>query len=402
MAPFSTRVPAHLTPNRLTQAVAALRGEGRAVIDLTLSNPTIAGFDYPPDLLEPLAGHRALTYDPHPFGLAEARRAVARDFQRQGQTVSPDRIIVTAGTSDAYSWLFKLLAGAGDDVLVPRPGYPLFDHLARLDLLIARPYDLEYHGVWSIDFASVARAVGPRTRALVVVSPNNPTGSVLSSSDLEQLAALCAARGIPIIADEVFIDFELEPHRRAARVLSRDDVLSFSLGGLSKTVGLPQVKLGWIAAAGPPPLVSSALERLELIADTYLSVSTPAQIAAPRLLEHGAMIRAQINARVSANYACLRRDAAASACTALGQDAGWYAVLQVPRIASEEEIVLSLLTGDGLLTHPGYFYDFPHEAFVVVSLLPEEAVFREGIGRLLRHFDCTKAAARSPSETTEQ
>jgi alanine-synthesizing transaminase len=396
---FSTRVPAELTPNRLTSAVAGMRAEGRAVLDLTLSNPTRAGFDYPLDLLEPLADRRALIYDPHPAGLPDARRAVARDYQRQGIAVAADHIVLTAGTSDAYSVLFKLLADSGDEILVPRPSYPLFDHLTRLDMLIARPYDIEYHGAWSVDFTSVEHALGPRTRAVLIVSPNNPTGSVISEGELERLAALCGPRGISIISDEVFLDYELEPDaaRRAARALSRPDVLSFSLGGLSKTVGLPQVKLGWIAAGGPASLVNTAIERLELICDTYLSVSMPVQIAAPLLLERGVSIREQIRARVLANYGWLRDHTNGSTCTALRCDAGWFAVLRVPGIGSEEDLVLSLLTGDGILTHPGYFYDFPREAFLVVSLLPPEAAFQDGMGRLLRHFDCTESTTASRS-----
>jgi alanine-synthesizing transaminase len=393
MSIFSTRLPGELTPNRLTQAVSALRAEGRAIVDLTLSNPTRAGFDYPPDLLEPLADGRGLTYEPHPLGAVAARRAVAREYERQGLAVAPDRMVLTASTSEAYSLLFKLLADAGDDILVPRPSYPLFEHLARLDLVTVRPYDLEYHGTWCIDFASVENALGPRTRAVVIVSPNNPTGSVITHGELEQLAALCTPRGLAIVADEVFVDYGLEPDaaRRAARVLDQHDVLSFSLGGLSKTVGLPQLKLGWIAAGGPARLMNAALERLELICDTYLSVSTPVQVAVPLLLERGAGIRAQIRARVLANYGWLRRYTASSACTALRSDAGWYAVLQVPCIASEEDLVVNLLTGEGILAHPGYFYDFPREAFIVVSLLPAEAVFQDGVGRLLRHLDCTGA-----------
>jgi alanine-synthesizing transaminase len=386
---FSARVPADLAPNRLTGAVAGMRAEGRPVVDLTLSNPTRAGFDYPPDLLQPLADPRALTYDPHPSGLLDARRAVARDYERQGITVAADRIVLTAGTSEAYSVLFKLLADSGDEILVPRPSYPLFDHLTRLEMLIARPYDIEYHGKWFVDFASVEDALGPRTRAVLIVHPNNPTGSLISEDELERFATLCAPRGISIIVDEVFLDYELEPDSgtRAVRALTRQDVLSFSLGGLSKTVGLPQVKLGWIAAGGPAPLVNAALERLELICDTYLSVSTPVQIAAPLLLERGVAIRQQIRARVLANYAWLRDHTLWSTCTTLRSDAGWYAVLRVPGIESEEDLVVSLLTGDGILTHPGYFYDFPREAFLVVSLLPAEAAFQDGIGRLLRRFD---------------
>jgi aspartate/methionine/tyrosine aminotransferase len=226
---------------------------------------------------------------------------------------------------------------------------------------------------------------------VLVVSPNNPTGSFVSADELDRLAAICAARGLAIIADEVFTDYELEPGAgaRAGRVAARGDVLSFALGGLSKSVGLPQVKLGWIAAGGPEPQLTAALERLELICDTYLAVSTPAQLAAPALLERGAIVRSQISTRIRANYQTLQRaTGAVPSCRVLRSDGGWYAVLQVPSLESEEDLVLRLL-GDGVLAHPGYFFDFSRESFLVVSLLPPEAAFAGGISRILRHFDCT-------------
>ena len=376
--------------NRLAEALRASRASGRAFIDLTDSNPTHAGFDYPPDLLARLADPRALRYDPRAAGVLEAREAVAADYARHGVAVSPERIVLTASTSDAYALLFKLLADAGDEVLVPRPSYPLFDHLTRLDLVAARAYDLDVHGSWSIDFASVERAFTPRTRAVLVVSPNNPTGSVVTRDELDRLAALCAPRDVAIIADEVFADYELEPGRaaQAGRAASRGDVLSFALGGLSKSVGLPQVKLGWIAVGGPEPLASAALERLELLCDTYLSVSTPVQLAAAELLARGTAIRLQIAARVTANYRWLRSAvAAAPTCRVLCSDGGWYAMMQVPSIESEEDLVVGLLMADDVLVHPGYFFDCPRESFLIVSLLPAPATFADGIARVLRHFD---------------
>ena len=388
---FSDRLPRSLATNRLAQAVAEMRAAGRDFIDLTESNPTRAGFDYPPDLLTALGDPAALRYAPAPFGSADARAAVAREYARQGLDVSPDRIVLTSSTSEAYSWLFKLLADAGDDVLVPRPSYPLFDHLTRLDLVAMRAYDLEYHGAWSIDFASLERAMTPRTRALLVVAPNNPTGSFVSRGDMDRLAALCSARGIALVADEVFADYELEPGAAAAagRVSERGDVLSFALGGLSKTVGLPQVKLGWIAVAGPDALVAAALDRLEVIGDAYLSVSTPVQVAAATLLSRGADVRRQIAERVEANYRTLQAAAAnVPSCAALRSDAGWYSVLRVPTLESEEDLVVSLLNAEGVLAHPGYFFDFDRESFLVVSLLPPRAVFEAGIAGVLRHFAC--------------
>ena len=388
---FSSRLPENVATNRLTEAVQARRGRGESFVDLTESNPTRAGFDYPADLLAPLADARALRYTPSPLGAIDARRAVSADYARRDIGVSPDRVALTASTSDGYSLLFKLLADAGDEVLVPRPSYPLFDHLTRLDLVVSRPYDLDLHGGWAIEFDSLERAITPRTRAVLVVSPNNPTGSFISAEELDRLAAICAARGIAIIVDEVFADYELEPGAgaKAGRAAARGDVLSFALGGLSKSVGLPQVKLGWIAAGGPEPLVHAALERLELVCDTYLAVSTPAQFAAPALLERGAAVRSQISIRLRANYHTLQMLAGAvPSCRVLRSGGGWYAVLQVPSLESEEDLVLRLL-GEGVLVHPGYFFDFPRESFLIVSLLPPEAAFADGISRVLRHFDRT-------------
>ena len=320
---FSSRIPANLDAQSAdaTRCARAAR-DGRPFIDLTESNPTRAGFDYPPDLLAPLGDARGLRYAPSPLGAVEARARGGRRLRAPGRSTSPpERIVLTASTSDAYSLLFKLLADAGDEVLVPRPSYPLFDHLTRLDLVVDAPYDLDYHGAWSIDFASVERALTPRTRAVLVVSPNNPTGSFVAADELERLAAICAPRGIAIIADEVFADYELEAGRgAAARAASRarSDVLSFALGGLSKSVGLPQVKLGWMAVGGPDRLVAEALERLELVCDTYLvGVDAGAGCAAAELLERGAAVRAQIAARVAANYRALQAAAAgapAAAC----------------------------------------------------------------------------------------
>jgi alanine-synthesizing transaminase len=387
---FSSRVPADLGPNRLTEAVRARKASGRPLIDLTESNPTRAGLIYPADLLEPLGGARGLDYEPSPLGSVDARRAIAADYARQGIPVSPDRIVLTASTSDGYSLLFKLLADAGDEVLVPRPSYPLFDYLTRLDLVVTRYYDLEIDGSWSIDFASVERAISPRTRAVLVVSPNNPTGSFISAADLDRLAAICAARHIAIVADEVFADYELEPGAagRAGHVTRREDVLSFALGGLSKSVGLPQVKLGWMVVGGSDVVVSAALERLELVSDTYLAVSTPAQLAAGELLERGAIVRTQIRARIASNYQALRTAVAGvPSCCVLPGEGGWYAVLRVPSLESEEDLVVRLVA-DGVLTHPGYFFDFPRESYLIVSLLPTEASFADGVMRVLRHFDC--------------
>jgi alanine-synthesizing transaminase len=387
--PFSSRVPADLAVNRLARAIEDARTRGRPLLDLTLSNPTRAGFLYPSDLLAPLAHPRGLTYEPQPFGLLDARRAVSADYARRGVSVDADRIVLTSSTSEAYSLLFKLLTDTGDEVLVPRPSYPLFDHLTQLDAVTVRPYDLEYHDGWTIDLSSVDRAISDRTRALLVVSPNNPTGSFVSRQELKRLTAMCAERGVAIIADEVFADYQTRPGAcvDSGRTMEVGEGLVFSLGGLSKSSGLPQVKFGWMALAGAESLVGGALERLELICDTYLSVSTPVQAAAAELLVCGAAIRKQIQARVASNYRMLaERVEAVPACTLLVADGGWYAVIQVPSIGSEEDLVVSLVD-DGVVVHPGYFFDFPRESYVVVSLLTPEQEFGEGVTTVLRHIE---------------
>jgi len=383
---FSSRTPADLSTNHLSELLSAARAEGRSIVDLTESNPTRAGFAYPKDLLRPLGDAGGLTYAPSPFGLVEARAAVSDDYARRGQRVPPQRIALTASTSEAYSCLFKLLANADDEVLVPRPSYPLFDHLARLEQVAVRGYDLDLERGWRIDFDSLERAITARTRAILIVSPNNPTGTFVTAAELERLAEIAESRDLALIADEVFADYELEPDARASAgcVTDRQTGLVFSLGGLSKSVGLPQVKLAWIAVAGAARHVDRALERLELICDTYLSVSTPVQRAAGALLAGGEVVRGQIARRVSANYQRLQQLMAGTSYRVLTSQGGWYAVLEMPDSESEETVVVELLR-DGVLAHPGYFFDFPREAYLVVSLLPPEPLFADGIDRVRRH-----------------
>jgi hypothetical protein len=298
--------------------------------------------------------------------------------------VDPGSIVLTASTSEAYAWLFKLLCDPGADVLVPQPSYPLFDLLTRLEGVTARPYHLEYHGVWALDRRSVERATSAATRAVLVVSPNNPTGSCLRAADREWLVSHAASRRLALISDEVFADYPLARRPDATSLLGEARALTFTLGGLSKSAGLPQVKLGWIVASGPAGDVAAALERLDVISDSYLSVSTPVQAAAPALLEAGSAIRRAIHARVRRNLDALRAAVTARPdVTLLDPEGGWSAVLRVPAVATEQAIVLRLLDEAGVLVHPGYFFDFPREAYLVVSLLPEPAAFDEAAGRLL-------------------
>jgi aspartate/methionine/tyrosine aminotransferase len=379
---FSSRVPANRDPNRIARALTAAESAGRPLIDLTISNPTLVGIDYPEGVLHPLSSPAALRYWPLPFGLETARCAVARDYGRRGITVAAERIVLTASTSEAYSLLFKLLCEPeGDDVLVPVPSYPLFDHLTRLDGVHARPYSLEYHGRWMLDLTSVDHAWSAGVRAVLAVSPNNPTGSFLTSDELAHLADRCAGRDAALIVDEVFADY---PFGTPASPALPDTCLTFRLGGLSKSVGLPQIKLAWVAVTGPPALVDEALNRLELIADTYLSVSTPVQVAAESLLEGGAALRARLLERIRTNHATLVEQARRyPSVDVLNADAGWSVVLRVPARTSEEEVVIDLIERDGVSVHPGFFFDFPHEAFLVISLLPECATFAEGVRRIL-------------------
>jgi hypothetical protein len=387
---FSARAAADLTPNRLALALDRRRAEGRAFIDLTGSNPTRAGFTYPENLLAPLADPRGLTYAPEPLGLLEARQAVSDDYARRGLDVPPERLALTASTSEAYSLLFKLLCGNGGEVLIPRPSYPLFEHLTRLDGVAAAYYDLEFHGSWSIDVTALEGALTPATRAVLLVSPNNPTGSIVKADELDRVSAVCAERGVALIADEVFADYQLAapPSCQMGHASTRRDGLAFSLGGLSKSVGLPQVKLGWIAVSGASRHVDEALARLELICDTYLSVSTPVQIAARSFFTGGAAIREQIQVRVRANYERAVAATAGTCCQTLQAEGGWYAVLSVPSLGPEEDLVVDLLEQSGVLAHPGYFFDFARESFLIVSLLGRENEFIAGIDAILRHFDC--------------
>jgi alanine-synthesizing transaminase len=380
---FSSRVTGDLEPNRLTRAVRRARAAGTALLDLTVTNPTMAGIHYPASVLDSLADPAALRYEPSPLGLPDARAAVARDYARHGINVAPERVVLTASTSDAYSLLFKLLcAPDGDAVMLPVPSYPLFDHLTRLDGVRSIPYRLEYQGRWAIDVETLDKGWTDTVRAVLAVSPNNPTGSMLTGAELAALTERCEARDAALIIDEVFADYPLSAHEPSHP--DRSVCLTFRLGGLSKSAGLPQVKLGWILVDGPEALARGALDRLELICDTYLSVSTPVQRAAPSLIAAGAGVRACILDRIRSNDHELRTLAAAyPSIQVLPSEAGWSAVLRVPSTRTEEDLVIELLERDGVLVHPGFFFDFAHESFLVVSLLPERPTFVEGVRRVL-------------------
>jgi len=377
---FSSRLEWDAHPNPLSTLLAEKRATGAPILDLTESNPTRAALDYPrEEVLTALADPRALHYDPDPRGLLSARKAVSEYYVQRGVEVPASRILLTASTSEAYSYLFKLLTDPGDEILVPRPSYPLFDYLAAMESIAVRQYPLRYDGVWHIDFPALASAVTPRTRAIIVVNPNNPTGSYLKRAEWERLQTV----GLPILSDEVFSDFSFSPDpERITTLAAQNSVLTFSMSGLSKIAGLPQMKLGWIVASGPDHF--AALNGLEWIADTYLSVSTPIQLALPRILTAAAPVQEQIRAQTASNLQHLRKNLlAASPCRCLTVEGGWYAVLEVPRIRTEEDWVLQLLAEKDVLVQPGFFYDFESEAFLVLSLLTPPAIFAEGVRRIL-------------------
>jgi len=380
---FSSRLQWESHSNLLSLLLAEKRRNGAAILDLTESNPTRVGLTYSQgDILAGLADPRALNYDPQPRGLLSAREAVAVYYRERGIDVPSSRLLLTASTSEAYSYIFKLLADPGDEILVPRPSYPLFDYLAALESVCVRQYPLHYDGAWHIDFTSLSKLVTPRTRAIVVVNPNNPTGSYLKRDEWERLQAL----GLPVISDEVFSDFALGPApERASALAGSNGVLTFAMSGLSKVAGLPQMKLGWIAADGPGH--EAALEGLEWIADTFLSVSTPAQLALPRILTASGSVQQQIRDRIRTNLneAVTRTDG--SPCRCLTAEGGWSVILEVPRILTEDDWALHLLAQKEVLVQPGFFYDFETEAFLVLSLLTPPIIFDQGVRRILGAVD---------------
>ena len=381
---FSSRLPPSLSANRLSVELERCRRDNVPIVDLTESNPTRVGFEYPPGILAPLSNAAALRYDPNPFGAIDAREAVARDCSRRGVDVDPADVILTASTSESYSWLFKLLCEPGETVLAPAPSYPLFEHLTRLEGIDLATYRLEYHGRWEVDSASL-RAAPPSTRALILVSPNNPTGSYVTRRELDELSDISRSRRWALIADEVFADYVLDSHDPVTDLASRAGALAFTLGGASKTLGLPQIKLGWIIVGGPEDERRSARNALEHIADTFLSVSTPVQTAASSLMTNGAVVRQAIHDRVRRNLLQARTIAKRySSCQVLRVEGGWCAVVRVPATKPEEHLVLDLLMTERILVHPGYFFDFPIEAFVIVSLLPEPEIFDDAFERCLR------------------
>ena len=388
-AMFSKRTNWDLEENAYTRALRRHREAGKRILDLTASNPTTCGFQYDEAaILDALRDPASLRYEPEPKGMPAARAAVASYYAGKGVGVDPEQLILTTGTSEAYSFLFRLLCEPGDEVLIAHPSYPLFDFLATIQDVKLRPFQIIYDHGWQIDFHSLQQELGARTKAIVVVHPNNPTGHFVGVEEAEQLDAICAKHGLALIVDEVFLDYEMKAaathKKRHGTFASNAAALTFVLSGLSKIAALPQMKLGWIAASGPAAQVGEAMARLEVIADTYLSLNAPMQRALPALLAQRNAMQKQIMARTEANLAELDKQLGRQKLVSrLEVEGGWYAVLRVPAVQSDEELAIRMLEDRGVLVHPGHFYDFADNGYLVISLLTAANEFAEGARELL-------------------
>lgn len=381
---FSRRADFNLQKNQLTLLLEKKRRNHTRILDLTESNPTVAGFVYPEEtILKGLMDREILRYQPTAKGLPEMRKAIAGYYLGRGVEIPVDDILLTASTSEAYSFLFKLLSNPGDEILIPSPSYPLFEFLASLEGVQTRRFPLYYDNGWHYDLSALESRLTEKTKAIVIVNPNNPTGSFIAMREWEILTQLASSRSTTLICDEVFIDYSLSDGFPQVDPVSQSEVPLFIINGLSKTAGLPQFKLGWIVVRGPADHKEKWMEHLEVISDTFLSVSTPIQQAGPSLMKSAQEVRSQIRTRIRANYDFLTDRCRESTVQCLSAQGGWYANLRLPRIKSEEEWTLHFLEFADTLVHPGYFYDFPEEAFVVISLLPRPQEFREGVKRLL-------------------
>jgi alanine-synthesizing transaminase len=383
---FAQRTGWNLSRNRYTQALEVHRRAGREVLDLTASNPTVIGLRYrEKELLQALQNPEALTYDPQPKGLRSAREAIAAYYAELDSDILPDDLILTTSTSEAYSFVFRLLCDPGDAVLVPAPSYPLFDFLADLQDAKLVPYELVYDHGWQIDFHSIQTALAAgRCRAVLVVHPNNPTSSYVKPLEAEELNRICTAHDLALVADEVFLDYSLQTGPPLTFSSNRE-ALTFTLSGLSKISGLPQMKVAWIAVSGPEALKAEASRRLEVIADTYLSMNAPVQWAIPVMLDERHGIHRQLMCRIRENLAELDSQLAAQkVCRRLQVEGGWYAVLRVPVTGSDEDLAIRLLRETGVLVQPGHFYDFPAEGHLVLSLITQSQTFQKGIQRMVQ------------------
>jgi alanine-synthesizing transaminase len=383
---FSQRTDWKLTPNHFTEVQRELSAAGREILDLTVSNPTRAGLPYDVEtIVGALANPRAMDYDPQPFGLRSAREVVAAYYreQREGLGVEPEGLLLTTSTSEGYSYVLRLLCNPDDEILVPKPSYPLFEFLADLEDVKLKPYPLLYDHGWQIDFPSLDQAVNPRTRAVVIVHPNNPTGSYVEGRERDDLNVFCRKHHLALIVDEVFLDYAHDGAPRSTFARNQE-TLTFTLSGLSKVSGLPQMKLAWLAVSGPPDQVDTALARLEIVADTYLSMNAPIQLAASVLLEQRRSLQPLLLDRLRWNLSQLDGQLERQkTCRRMQTEGGWYAVLRVPVTQSDEELAVELLRKGSLLVHPGHFYDFPTDGYLVVSLITPPQPFHAGIARML-------------------
>lgn len=371
--------------NRLTIAREEAVARGQELIDLTESNPTRAGIPYPTaELGELLRESAAAPYDPDPLGMMSAREALAEHLSSEGDPVHPDDLVLTSSTSEAYSYLFKILADPGDEIVTHTPSYPLLDHLAELESVRLRRFPLHFHGArWEIETSSAAAAIQQRARGVVVIHPNNPTGSVLDLQQQTELAALCASKQVPVISDEVFLDYPIGA-AKGTTFAAVDGVTVFALGGLSKGAGLPHWKLGWIRIGGSRPDRESFRGALELVADSYLSVHSAVQAALPLLLPLASRIADAIRARIRGNAGVLSRMISrAPGLQLLPIEGGWSAVIRVPSLGSDEDLAIELIESASVIVQPGYFYDFAAEGYLVVSLLCQPGQFETGVGRMV-------------------
>jgi alanine-synthesizing transaminase len=385
---FSKRTAWNLEPNPLSEALANRLSSGKPVIDLTESNPTKCGFYFEAEqILGALSDPASLHYDPVPQGLLPARNAVADYYRARGCAINVNDIFLTTSTSEAYSFLFRTLCNPGDEVLIPQPGYPLFNFLADIQDVATVRYPLIYDSGWQIDFHALQRAITPRTRGVIVVNPNNPTGHFCKADDMDRLNQLCLERELTLIADEVFLDFSVGEDLLPS-FASNNKALTFTMSGLSKISGLPQMKVAWLIATGPQALKQQAVARLEMIADTYLSMNTPIQLALPVLVELRHNFQQQCAERTRSNLAQLDKLVSTQKlCTRLNLEGGWYAILRVPVTGSDEELALELLNTRGVYVHPGHFYDFPADGYLVVSLITPELPFAAGMEALVHLID---------------
>ncbi len=381
---FARRTDWALAPNRLAAALEQHRAGRRAAIDLTVSNPTHVGLTYDAEpVLDALSNPLAMQYQPDPRGLLVARQAVVEYYKSCGHALDPDQLLLTASTSEAYAWVFRLLCDPDDEVLIPAPSYPLFEFLADIQDVRLRPYELFYDHGWHVDIHSLRTNLGAKTRAVIAVHPNNPTGSYLKPSEVREINDVCRSNDLALIVDEVFLDFAINAEQGFSFV-ENTSALTFTLSGISKICGLPQMKLAWLAVSGPESLRQSAVSRLDVIADTYLTMNAPIQLAAPAFFAQRAAFQAQLLRRIQANLSFMDHVTRGSgSCVRLEMEAGWYAVLRVPVTRSDEDLAVELLHTKGVIVHPGHFYDFPSEGYLVVSLIAREDEFREGVQRLV-------------------